>query len=92
MVLIYDDIFIHEERKYWIAGSSLRVIDLAINEVMTERIGYMIDLGQGNTGGGRAPWLHATRHACPAFPGSRGDQSHQTLDFVEKVLILKKEQ
>ena len=88
----YDDLSTREDRDYWIAGSSLRVIDLETHEVMAERIGYMMDRGQGSTGGGRAPWLHATRHACPAFPGSRGSQSYQTLDFVEKVLILKKEQ
>ncbi|MBL0209276.1 MAG: hypothetical protein IPP84_15475 [Propionivibrio sp.] len=61
----YDDISTREERDYWIAGSSLKVIDLKTNEVMAERIGYMMDRGQGNTSGGRAPWLLAADHACP---------------------------
>jgi len=91
----YDDISTREERDYWIAGSSLRVIDLETNEVMAERIGYMMDRGQGNQSGGRMPWLFAANHACPSFfrnpnlppsgPGAAA-QRRQTQDFVEKVL------
>lgn len=87
--VIYDDISTREERDYWIAGSSLKVIDLKTNEVMAERIGYMMDRGQGSTAGGRSPWLLAARYACPEFPidGSRQtDQVGQTRNFVEKVL------
>ena len=47
----YDDISTREEREYWIAGSSLKVIDLKTNEVIAERIGYMMDRGQGYTSG-----------------------------------------
>lgn len=84
----YDDISTREEREYWIAGSSLKVIDLVTNEVMAERIGYMMDRGQGNTSGGRSPWLMAADHACPEFSSRNGSgaQTYQTLDFVEKVL------
>lgn len=92
----YDDLSTREEREYWIAGSSLKVIDLLTNEVMAERVGYMMDRGQGNTGGGRSPWLLAADNACPTFqrnpnrpilPGRGASaQSHQTEDFVEKVL------
>ena len=77
----YDDISTREERDYWIAGSSLKVIDLKTNEVMAERIGYMMDRGQGNTSGGRAPWLLAERTSCPHRP-----DLHQTRNFVEKTL------
>lgn len=92
----YDDISTREEREYWIAGSSLKVIDLKTNEVMAERIGYMMDRGQGSRGGGRSPWLLAADNACPSFqrnpnypitPGrGAGAQSMQTEDFVEKIL------
>ncbi|MBL0075976.1 MAG: hypothetical protein IPP41_08645 [Rhodocyclaceae bacterium] len=92
----YDDISTREEREYWIAGSSLKVIDLQTNEVMAERIGYMMDRGQGNTSGGRSPWLLAAEHACPGFqrnqlrpvqPGHGASaQQIQTEDFVEKIL------
>lgn len=92
----YDDISTREEREYWIAGSSLKVIDLKTSEVMAERIGYMMDQGQGDRGGGRSPWLLAADHACPTFqrnpfrpipPGHGASaQAIQTEDFVEKVL------
>ena len=88
----YDDISTREERDYWIAGSSLKVVDLATNEVMAERVGYMIDRGQGNASGGRSPWLMAADHACPTFrpagarvPGSTY-QLGQTQKFVTKIL------
>ena len=83
----YDDISTHEEREYWIAGSSLKVIDLQTNEVIAERVGYMVDPGQGARGGGRAPWQMAVARACPAFPGVHSQaQIGQTDRFVEKVL------
>ncbi len=90
----YDDISTREERDYWIAGSSLKVIDLKTNEVMAERIGYMMDRGQGSTAGGRSPWLLAARYACPEFPITPGGQPFkmdQTRNFVEKTLPIKQE-
>lgn len=94
--VIYDDISTREERDYWIAGSSLKVIDLKTNEVMAERIGYMMDRGQGSAAGGRSPWLLAAEYACPGFqrnplnpitPGHAASaQQLQTLDFVEKII------
>jgi len=87
----YDDISTREERDYWIAGSSLRVIDLKTNEVMAERIGYMMDRGQGADSGGRAPWLLAVRNACPELGPHSVSQIHQTRIFVEKVLHSIKE-
>lgn len=90
----YDDLSTREEREYWIAGSSLKVIDLQTNEVMAERIGYMMDRGQGNISGGRSPWLLAARYACPNFPVAPGGnpvQFHQTRNFVEKVIKPKLE-
>ena len=98
--VIYDDISTHEDREYWIAGSSLRVIDLQTNEVIAERIGYMWDPGQGNNSGGRSPWMVAADYACPGFNRYAGYkprepafvlQAQQTEDFVEKVLIPKVE-
>lgn len=90
----YDDISTHEEREYWIAGSSLKVVDLQTNEVIAERIGYMVDWAQGSRAGGRSPWLFAADNACPGFQlnpnfpvkNGSGEQAGQTLVFVEKVL------
>jgi hypothetical protein len=88
----YDDISTREERDYWIAGSSLKVIDLQTNEMIAERIGYMMDPGQGNNSGGRSPWLSAADHACPSFRPSDAQQPGfsyqvgQTNKFVTKVV------
>jgi hypothetical protein len=85
----YDDISTHEEREYWIAGSSLKVIDLQTNEVIAERIGYMVDWAQGSQAGGRSPWLLAAANACPAFPKDPGGHpftGYQVREFAEKVL------
>ena len=94
----YDDISTREERENWIAGSSLKVVDLQTNEVIAERIGYMVDWAQGSQAGGRSPWLFAADNACPGFqwnpnfPVTRGNgggssqQPGQTITFVEKVL------
>lgn len=82
----YEDISTREERQYWIAGGSLKVIDLQTNEVIAERIGYMMDRGQGATSGGRSPWLMAADHACPQFKQGASAQAYQALDFVEKTL------
>ncbi|WP_208934315.1 hypothetical protein [Paracidovorax avenae] len=84
----YDDISTREDRDYWIAGSSLKVIDLETNEVIAERIGYMVDWAQGSAIGGRSPWLMAADNACPEFAPQRGStvQATQTLRFVNKSL------
>jgi len=90
----YDDISTLDDREYWIAGSSLRIVDLETNEVIAERIGYMMDRGQGalSTGGSQTAWLRAARHACPDFrPSNARDpassyQAGQTRKFVTKVL------
>lgn len=89
----YDDISTQEEREYWIAGSSLKVIDLKTDEVIAERIGYMMDRGQGDTSGGRSPWLLAADNACPGFAPRHGAtaQPLQTENFVERVLRPKLE-
>lgn len=64
----WDDLSTREDRDRWIAGSSLKVIDLHTNEVIAERIGYMFDAGLGASGDGRQPWTYAQRYACPEFP------------------------
>jgi hypothetical protein len=84
----FDDISTQEDRVHWIAGSSLKVIDLEKNEVIAERIGYMMDPGRGSKEGFRSPWLYAANLSCPQFPGRPASigQLGQTDRFVEKVL------
>ncbi|WP_423599721.1 hypothetical protein [Roseateles sp. MS654] len=89
----FEDISTRQDRDYWIAGSSLKIIDLETGEVLGERIGYMIDWAQGSRAGNRSPWLFAADNACPSFfhglprrsPGFVS-QAGQTLDFTELVL------
>lgn len=88
----YEDISTREDREVWVAGGSLKVIDLQANEVIAERIGYMIDLGQGDLSGFRSPWAYAAWNACPPFPEAKGGgpfRSHRTRDFVEEVVKIK---
>lgn len=89
----YEDISTPEDREYWVAGSSLKVIDLETNEVMAERIGYMFDPAQGEKGWGD-PWRRGQFNACPAFPGKVHYKTgiYQTRNFVEQVLKPKQEQ
>lgn len=89
----YDDISTRAEREYWIAGSSLRIIDLQTKEVIAERIGYMMDQGQGSGAGSRRPWLFAADNACPSFGQRHGSRQQigQAQAFTEKVLKPKLE-
>ena len=91
----YDDISTQEDREYWIAGSSLKIIDMKTNEVIAERIGYMMDFQQGGRENNRSPWLFAADHACPSFSEKNPVNSRvpsftlqlrQADRFVEKVL------
>jgi hypothetical protein len=92
--ITYDDISTREDREHWIAGSSLRVIDLKTDEVIAERIGYMFDPGQGSRGGNRSPWLMAASFACPAFPGQPGftGQARQAHRFAQQVLQISEKE
>lgn len=84
----WSDISTREDRDHWIAGGSLKVVDLQTREVIAERIGYMMDAGQGNTSGGRSPWSHADELACPAKQDKSGDSTRIgfTNRFVQSVL------
>jgi hypothetical protein len=81
----WDDISTHEDREQWVAGGAFRAIDLPTNEVIAERIGYLMDTGQGSTAGFRDPWGWAKSYAprCP-----RTDE--HTWEFSKRVLQPKK--
>jgi len=73
----WEDISTPADRRYWVAGSRLRVIDLTDNSVVAERIGYFIEAGFGSTAGQRRPWLtsRGSNTTCPPLLG--GDYSDQ---------------
>jgi hypothetical protein len=79
--ITWDDISTREDREHWVAGSSLKVVDLKTNEVIAERIGYLIDTGQGSTAGFRDPWGWAKTYA-PRCPKT----NESTREFANKVL------
>jgi hypothetical protein len=95
--ITWDDISTTDDREHWIAGGSLKVIDLQTNEVIAERIGYMMDRGLGSQAGFRIPWSLAQQYACPAFrqigpTDPRRTRSYmETVDFVTSILRNKGE-
>lgn len=89
----FEDISTREEREHWIAGSSLKIVDLNTNEVIAERIGYAVDHFQGSRAGNRAPWLWALDNACPSLSphgnqvsGAFSGALYRAARFAEKVL------
>lgn len=87
--VVWEDLSKPEDRQAWIAGSAIRIVDLQTKEVLGERIGYVIDKGQGDTNGGRSPWAYAAYTACPAFPRLHEQYPHKwalTRNFAEKVI------
>jgi hypothetical protein len=86
----WDDISTPQDRQHWIAGGSLKVIDLQTNEVIAERVGYMMDRGLGNSHNGRSPWMAAPDRACPPFNGGR--RGAENLKFVRQILVPTKEE
>jgi hypothetical protein len=63
----WEDISTTDDRKYWVAGSRLRIQDMSSGAVVAERIGFFIEAGFGSTAGQRRPWLtsRGKRTTCP---------------------------
>jgi hypothetical protein len=80
----WEDISSQEDRKYWVAGSRLKILDLLDNSVVAERIGFLIEPGFGSTTGHRTPWQTARRGrtSCPQLVSILEDDRL----FVLKVL------
>ncbi|MGE0497670.1 MAG: hypothetical protein AB7I35_02260 [Ramlibacter sp.] len=79
--IFWADISAPVDREYWIAGGALKILDIQTNEVVAERVGYLIDTGQGSTAGNRDPWGWAQSYApkCPR-------QTENSWDFVMRIL------
>lgn len=89
--IAWDDISTKEDREQWVAGGSLKVIDLQTNELIAERIGYLWDTGLGSKAGFRSPWGWAVSHGrkCPKLESS--SLGGRTVLFVKKSLKSRKE-
>ena len=85
--VIFNDITDRADReRWWIAGSSLRVIDLQTSEVMGERVGYMIASRQYSSSLGESYTWRYGRDGCPYESMSGPSRIHQTEDFIRKVI------
>jgi hypothetical protein len=81
----YEDLIDPEDRKHWVAGTVLKVIDLQTKEVIAEHTRFLFDTGLGSTGGFRDPWGWAESSA-PSCPRIRGRLGSTTRYFVDQVL------
>lgn len=77
----WDDVSTPEDRNYWIAGGLIRITDRQTKEIIAERIGYLMDSGQGDKGGQRSPWTWAQGYTvgCPST-------KEHNLTFIQKIL------
>jgi len=80
----WEDISTPDDRKYWVAGSRLRVLDLTDNSLLAERVGFFIEAGFGSTAGQRRPWLtsRGPNTTCPRIESSFDEDRF----FIQKVL------
>ncbi len=81
----FEDHVIPEERALWVASSTVKVLDLKTNEVLGEMTRYAMS------------YIHAPRHSMPWLnhsicPYSIGGSGTNTRQFVDQILIPKKEQ
>ena len=63
----WEDISTPEDRKYWVAGGRTRIIELSTNEVVAERIGFVVNWSHGGRVGGGV-WSPGIGNGyCPKF-------------------------
>lgn len=77
----WEDISTPEDRKLWIAGGRSRIVDLETNEIIAERIGFLIDPSQGGRVGGNS-WLYSNESSCPKL----SDDFVKNREFIYQVL------
>jgi len=78
----WEDFSTPSDRKYWVAASRLRVLDLSDNSVVAERVGFFIEAGFGSTAGQRRPWRasRGPNTTCPTIVNR---------DFSDRWFVLK---
>ena len=82
--LDWEDVSTTEDRKYWVAGGRVRIVELASQEVIAEHVGYMGDPKLG-AGGTRYPWTDALTRGAGYCRGST--LSGSNVKFALRVLI-----
>jgi hypothetical protein len=71
-----------EDRKMWVAGTTVNVVDTQTSEVLAQATWYSFEPGQGSTASYRQPWRFA--RSCPELRG--GQERAPTRFFVDQVL------
>jgi hypothetical protein len=80
----FEDHLIPEERALWLASSTIKVLDLKTDEVLGEMTRYVMT--HIHRSGGGVPWLNVK--PCPM---TTGDAHAETRQFVDQILIPKRE-
>lgn len=84
IALAWEDISTPGDRKFWVAGSRLSVVDLNDNTVVAERIGYFIYRAFGPIDRASPPWL-TTRGPSTTCPPVMTTE-HDDRTFIFKTL------
>ncbi len=71
-------------RKFWIAGTTVKVIDRKSNETIGQQSFWTFDTGFGDTTGSRLPW-HTAAGSCPRHSNA----NKATHIFVDSILKAK---
>jgi hypothetical protein len=79
--LTWEDISTSDDREHWVAGGTLKAIDLQTQEVVAERTGYLLNTRRGRIEYNDDPWAWAKLYAprCPK-------RDERTWDFASKRL------
>lgn len=83
----WTDVSTSDDRNYWIAGGKTRIMDMQTDEVIAERVGFVVDRMQGKRVGG-GTWMTVWDTACPPV---RRWGTTKAQDFLETVLRPPKE-
>jgi hypothetical protein len=81
----YDDLETPEERQMWIAGTSLKVVDLQTGELLGQRVGFLHDRGGGSAAAYRQPWSFAKTEPGWSCPGWFSPANNKT-GFIFRIL------
>lgn len=83
----YTNLIDLEDRKQWVAGTTVKVSDTQTGELLAEGTWYSFEPGLGDLTDFRSPWLFAK--TCPEmFPGQERAVARY---FVDRVLKIKQE-
>ena len=77
--VLFENMVNPNDRQHWIAGTTVKVIDMKTSEVLAEATWYAFEHGFGSNAGARVPWSNSV--TCP-----QQTTSSVTRFFVDKVV------